>query len=266
MVAPPPMAERCLHEMEIIAQKAGISEQLLGAPLPPRKDGRSGGHTIGENEEIRRLLESWRNTTAQIDDPPSAPHVTYLLGSKRGAFGAWLVDGSPILLSLDSAGDMTDESSSVLRAAERVTQSRLLTTTENSGELSSILQAAIAWNDRRRAWTAVVGNNDRPQEQVHHDVRRSLARVADAAITGSTFARRFQSASVAARFRDAAASPLPLAVEWSLESLTECADEASVNTILDLIETARPVADRVREVEFRCIALIIFVPDTMSML
>ncbi len=263
-VSPPQRAEQCLHELEIIAQKAGISEQLLGTPVRPREDSRTGSRAIGENEAMRRLLDSWRDTATQFDASSSTPHVAYLAGSRSGALGAWLVDGSPILLSLDRAGVMTDDSSSVLSAAERVTQARSVAATESPRELSSILESARAWNDRRRAWTAVVGNNGRQPDKVRHDIRHSLARVADATVNNSTFARRFQSASVAGRLRDAASSPVPLAVEWSLESLSECADEASVNSILDLVETSRPIADRVREVGFRCIAVIVFVPETES--
>jgi len=268
-VSPPPRAEQCLHELEIIARKTGISDQLLGAVLQRGNESKAGVRAIGENEAIRRLLGSWRNTTTQMADTSSAPQVAYLAGSKSGAIGVWLVDGVPILLSLCGTGVITDDSSSVLRAGERVSQSLSVAATEDPRELSSVLQAAIEWNDRRRAWTAVcgaaIGNSGRQPEKGHHNVRRSLARVADATVASSTFAGRFQSASVAARLRDAAASPVPLAVEWSLESLSECADDASVNTILDLVETARPVADRVREVGFRCIALIVFVPETIPM-
>ena len=264
-VSPPPTAEQCLHELEIVAKKAGISEQLLGAPLEARKSGRVGGRKIGENEEIRSLLENWRNGTTAIDDESSTPCVAYVTGSERSALGAWLVDGSPILLSLDGAGAMTDESSSVLFAAERVTNLRSCVADDDPVALSSVLQAAIAWNNRRLAWKAVVGDRSLQPAATRHDVRRSLARVADATVTSSTFARRFQAASVATRLRNAASTPVPLAVEWSLEGISDCADDACVNTILDLVETARPTADRIREIGFRCVALIVFVSDAVSM-
>ncbi|MEO7041430.1 MAG: DEAD/DEAH box helicase [Gemmatimonadaceae bacterium] len=264
-VSPPPMAEECLHELELIAKKAGISEQLLGAPLEARHHAVSGSRAIGENEHIRSLLASWRNAKAAIDADPAGPCVAYLAGSERGALGAWLVDGSPILLSLDSSGFMTDKSCGVLGAAERVAELQSVVAADDPVALSSVLEGAIAWNKRRLAWTAVVGSSDCQPEMPRHDIRRTLARVADTTVTNSTFARRFQSASIATRLRNAATRSVPLAVEWSLEGLSDYADDAAVNTILDLIETARPIAAGVREVGFRCIALIVFVPDATPM-
>jgi len=263
-VSPPPLAEQCLHELETIARKAGISEQLLGAPANAPKSTVSGPRAIGENEEIRRLLETWRTATTVSRDEPPSPCVAFLAASERGALGAWLVDGSPVLLSLDGAGDITDNSSCVLSAARRVSRSQSFAAPIDPAALASLLHGSIAWNERRLAWTAIVGNGGRQPEGARHNIRRSLARVADATVTNSTFAQRFQSAAIATRLRNVATRSVPLAVEWSLEGLSDRADDASVNTILDLIETARPLANRVREVGFRCIALIVLVPDATS--
>ena len=263
-VAPPPRAERFLHELEIIARKSSITDQFLGAPASLKAAERSGSRPIAERENIRQLLESWRSDMTNIDRSDARPLVAYATARNRGAIGAWLVDGAAVLLAADDAGLMTDNSLDVARAARIANVSANVAGRTDPTMLSSTLRAATAWYERHRAWSAIVGS-DTPQSAVDgRDARRSLARVADATSASTGFARRFESAAVATRLRNAAASPLPLAVEWSLESLSDAADDAAVNTILDLVESARPALDRAHEIGLRCIAVILFMPETIQ--
>jgi len=97
-----------------------------------------------------------------------------------------------------------------------------------------------------------------------HDARRSLARVADAASANANFARRSHFTAIATRLRNAARNPLPLAVEWSLESLSDSPDEAAVDTILELVDRTRRFPDQVREKGIRLGALILMAPERPS--
>ncbi|MFI5239986.1 MAG: C-terminal helicase domain-containing protein, partial [Gemmatimonadales bacterium] len=262
-VAPPPRAEEFLRELEIIARKSDMSERFLGAPASTDATAPSNNGAIADAETIRQLLESWRTDLADTEPSLSATVFACAGTRRRGALGAWMVDGVPVLLATDDSGCVADDPAIVIRAVRTATVSADRVVHDDRTLLYPILHAAHIWYERRRAWSAIVGSDVSNADAGGHDARRSLARVADATSASAGFAMRSRSAALASRLRNAAATPLPLAVEWSLESLADSADDAAVNTILDLVERARTTPDRVRETGFRCIALILFVPETV---
>ncbi|MEO7217959.1 MAG: helicase-related protein [Gemmatimonadaceae bacterium] len=276
-VNPPARAEAFLHELEIIARKSDASARLFGTTAVATQQGEARPGAIASEEATRRMLEQWRydgdepSTTAEssiVAHGGSGPGVAFVSTQRPGAVGVWLIDGSPKLLACNESGSITEESATVSDAA-RVADSSVDVHTETElDRATGILQAALDWYHRRRARAAIgmegdgiaadppkFGNRAR-------DVRKSISHVADATIARATFAHRGESAALATRLRRAATLPLPLAVEWSLESISDCADDADVNTILDLVDRARPTADRVLENGICCIALIVFVPPT----
>lgn len=265
-VNPPPRAESFLHELEIITRKSEASTQIFGAPTTGNLSGQAPNRAaVSHHETTGRIIEGWRSDDERTDDGDLKPLVAHATLPRRGALGAWLVDGTPMLLAWDETTSITTDPASIETAAKLADD----ISDDDCGPadfivISSALRAAADWYEQRRAWHAVTGSGTLPIAQRSHDVRRSLARVADATSTNAGFARRSESAAIATRLRNAATGPLPLAVEWSLESLSECADDAAVNTILDLVDRARPTTDRVRDRGIRCIALIVFAPRTSS--
>lgn len=263
-VNPPPRAEQFLHELEIVYHKSQLAAHMLGAS--PISDVHGLGHErapVARRENSRHILESWRDDDAKPDPGDAQPIVARVTAPHRGALGAWRVDGAPILLAWSEAGGITTDPADLESA---ITLANVASDTVGAIDISvvsSIFRAVYSWYEQRRAWQAVGGSESFLSNPHTRDIRRSVARVADATSANAGFARRSESAATAARLRTAAMGPLPLAVEWSLETLSECADDASVNTILDLVERARPVADHVRESGVRCIAMILFTPENI---
>jgi hypothetical protein len=227
-------------------------------------------------------MEQWRlaMSTEASPNPVGKPVVAIASGSTPGAVGAWMVDGTATLLAWNGSGGIAADVFNIesrINAATRLGEVASCYHSPSSDDLAQVvrvLRDANAWYDQRRAWLATGGSDDllivpdRPHDvhrnarpEARPDVRRSLARVADATSANAGFSRRSESAAVAARLRQAAAAPLPLAVEWSLESLSESPDDAAVNTILDIIDRARPTASHVREQGIRCVALIVLMPE-----
>jgi hypothetical protein len=261
-IIPSPRAESCLRELEIVTRKSDLAAQILGpstvvrfAPPP------AAGTGIAPAERTRLAMARWRcaatdPASARSDDRPLAA-VARAGVSNPVALGAWLVDGAPALLVWDEARGVTSDAASIESATIRADVLRDDDAPAEASLVASILCAADAWYTQRRAWLAIGAGEGLAAAPSAHDARRTLARVADATTASASFARRSQSAAIAARLRNAAATPLPLAVEWSLENLAESADDAGVSTILDLVDRVRPAAERVHETGIRCIALII---------
>jgi hypothetical protein len=280
-VNPSPRAEAFLHELEIITRKSSLAGDIFGdsagSELPEQPSRRA---QITCSEHTRTMMEQWRLATSAAASPRSERElvIATAVASSFGAVGAWVVDGDSTLLAYEESAGIVTDAPSIERyiGAANVDDvaSGAYATPPDSAHVLRVLRAARAWYDQRRAWLAVGGSDgfliarSDPRETRHstghstrHGARRSLARVADATSAGAGFSRRSGSAAIAARLRQAAAAPLPLAVEWSLESLSESADEAAVNTILDIVDRARPAASHTREQGIRCVALIMLVPE-----
>jgi hypothetical protein len=280
-VNPSPRAEAFLHELEIITRKSSLAGDIFGdsagSELPEQPSRRA---QITCSEHTRTMMEQWRLATSAAASPRSERElvIATAVASSFGAVGAWVVDGDSTLLAYEESAGIVTDAPSIERyiGAANVDDvaSGAYATPPDSAHVLRVLRAARAWYDQRRAWLAVGGSDgfliarSDPRETQHstghstrHGARRSLARVADATSAGAGFSRRSGSAAIAARLRQAAAAPLPLAVEWSLESLSESADEAAVNTILDIVDRARPAASHTREQGIRCVALIMLGPE-----
>ena len=260
-ISPPPRAEEFLHELEIITRKSDLSAHIFGGSTTTTFSLKSPERTaVVSGEHVRDILGKWSCANPNANHDDGEPLVALACVQRAGAIGAWIVDGAPMLLAWDGSREITTEAPRIEAATELADVAH----DEGGGlvdavQLSSVLRAANTWYEQRCAWLAAGGMDGFPNASGARDARRSLARVADATSATVGFARRADSAAIATRLRRAAATPLPLAVEWSLESLSECADDAAVNTILDLVDRARPAADRVSEKGIRCIALILFV-------
>jgi hypothetical protein len=262
-ITPSPRAEAFLRELEIVTHKSELAARIFGEPMNTGLATQVPVHApVMSSERVRRILERWRYETPDIG-VDAAPFIASVTATERSAIGAWMVDGTPTLLAWDGSLVSTD-AERIGIAIELASAARHGLAHADSVVLSSILRAADDWYEQHSAWLAMGGCAGFHVASGLRDARRSLARVADTATVRTGFARRAESAAIAARLRNAAAAPLPLAVEWSLESLSECADEAAVNTILDLIDRARPDSDRVREKGFRCVAIILLLPTSIS--
>ena len=276
-VDPPARAEAFLHELEIIARKSDASARLFGTTAAATQQDEASPGAIVSEEATRRILEQWRydgDDASTAAEPPIVAHcaanpgVAFVSAPRPGALGVWLVDGSPKLLACNESGVITEEPATVAGAARVADSSADVHAKTELHRANLILQAAMDWYYRRSARTAIGVGGDGISSTAPtsgnraRDVRRSISRVADATIARATFSHRAESAALATRLRRAATLPLPLAVEWSLESISDCADDAAVNTILDLVDRARPTTDRVLENGIHCIALIVFVPPT----
>ena len=257
-VNPPPRAEAFLRELDIIARKSRLTTQLFGSQL----------HRVGvseltrrsaveQMEDIRTTIDKWRRR----DSRPVATDslcVAFAHTCERAALGAWIVDGEPtLLLWSELHGIMAAPAAGHAAVGLFDSATQRPTNESDAITLRQILTAAEAWYDQRRAWAALGEVGGSVGILGPHDTRKLLARVADAAITNTPFSRRAQATSIAGRLRRLAGSKLPLAVEWSLESLEEIFDEAAVDTILDLVEQIRPVSNTMRETGIRCVALVI---------
>ncbi len=263
-VNPPPRAEAFLRELEIVTRKSALSEQIFGGSTTTNFSERSAEPAaIMRGERVRELMEGWRRGTTPVNCGVGRPLIASTRASCTRAIGAWIVDGIPRLLAWDESTGITTDATSIQSAIElaNVTSDHGPAAPNTTQLLAIILRAAGVWYDQHCAWLAVGGSTGFPLASGARDARRTLARVADATSANVGFARRSESAALSTRLRNAATTPLPLAVEWSLESLSEYADDASVTTILDLVDRVRPAADRVTEKGIRCVALILFVPE-----
>jgi superfamily II DNA or RNA helicase len=267
-IEPPPRAEAFLHELEIIARKSDVAARVFGTPSIERPPDRTKSGAIASGEATRRIIDGWRYDEMCADENAIRPIVAVAAAQRRGALGLWLVDGTPMLLACDESDCITEDGALVERAVRAADVAGECGTRTELEPASTVMRSATDWYDRRRAWeaTGVISGAESGSSMFgkgSRDMRRSIARVADATSASASFARRSESAAIATRLRNAAALPLPLAVEWSLENLSDCADEAAVTTILDLVDRARPAADRVIESGFTCLALILFVPPAI---
>lgn len=260
-VNPPRRAELLLHELEIIARKSDLAAQFFGSSaINPNADRSASPETVKRSEHVRSIIEKWRVANPEVRYHHGIP-VAVVCGARFSAIGSWIVDGIPMLLAWGELDGITAglpdlwATTEVADSADNGTVNGF-----NSTQLANVVRDASAWYDQHCAWLAVGGIGTPTDTPVVHGLRRSLARVADAASANAGFARRSQSAAIATRLRNAAATPLPLAVEWSLESLAESADDAAVNTILDLVDRARPPGNHVCERGIRCVALILIAP------
>jgi hypothetical protein len=257
---PPPRAEDFLREFEIVARKSGVSARLLGQSATTNfPSPKSDSAILTSAERSRAILEKWHRIDRYTLPPRRKPIVAVTPAPIAGALGVWIVDGEPTLLRWDGAGQMTTDSRLIRNSIELVDLACDSNIDEvNTTAVSLLLRAASHWYDQRRAWLAIGGTSDLKLPPSARRASRLLTRVADSAVTTGAFSRRSESAALATRLRRAAATPLPLAIEWSLESLAECADEASVSTILDLVETARPNVAHERHIGIQCVAVILY--------
>ncbi len=264
-VTPPQRAEQFLHELEIIARKSDISAQLFGGSAIGQRVARPDTpETIKHGERVRAIIDKWRGPDSRMGSRHGTP-VAVAHGTRFSALGSWLVDGTPTLLACDESGRISTDPpcltavTGAVDVADDAGGDSL-----DAARLANVVRAANAWYEQRCAWLAVGGADGSVNAPVFRDSQRSLARVADAATANTSFARRSQTAATATRLRIAAATPLPLAVEWSLESLADSPDDAAVNTILDLVDCARPPSNRVCDSGIRCVALILFAAETIA--
>lgn len=260
-VSPPPRVEAFLHEIEIIARKSEMSARIFGSSATANPPGGSSERAVIERGEyVRATIEKWRHARSDIGIPTSRPRVAFARAPRGGTLGVWIVDGVATLLAYDAARGITSDPCAIEAATDAADRAVCDARTSCHGvrdpRLSRLLQSAESWYQQRCAWHALGAPDGATTMPGVHDARRSLARVADAASANASFARRTHLAVTAARLRSAAAVPLPIAVEWSLESLADSPDEATVDTILELVDSARRPADRVPEIGLRCIALI----------
>jgi hypothetical protein len=264
-VNPPPRAEAFLRELEIVTHKSSLSAQLFGdSPNSSYSEKLSAPPTIASTERVREIMEQWRRPSQPACIGDASPVVAVMHAPQASAIGAWIVDDTPILMAWTESEGLTTDAASIGYAIDLAggAGSENITPPDTT-QISSVLRAASAWYDQRCAWRAVDGSSDGFSGPI--GARRALSRVADATLASASFARRAESATLSTRLRNAPATPLPLAVEWSLESLTDNADKASVNTILDLVDQARLTTERVRPSGIHCVALILGVPETIEL-
>ncbi|MEO8946330.1 MAG: DEAD/DEAH box helicase [Gemmatimonadaceae bacterium] len=257
-VHPTPRAEAFLHELEIIARKGGLATELLGEPaLNSDRSELAPGSTLQIREQTRAMLERWLDAdseTATVSDTQVALACT----RSATSLGAWLVDGEPALLIWSESYGITNDPMAIYAAACDVDAAADRTARPADSELfHRVIQAANGWYEQRNAWIAIGGCEGPAVSTNRRDPRRSLARVADSTANNATFARRTPSVQLASRLLDAASTPLPIAVEWSLQGISESLDEAAVDTILELVDRSRAAATTVRERGLRCVALIL---------
>lgn len=266
-VSPPPEAEAFLRELEIIAQKSALSARIFGESAITNLSVRSPERaTIQHAEYVRGTIEKWHRTNPEIVDPASSTTViAFARASQAATLGVWIVDGTATLLAWDGASGMTTDAHVIETAADLADHAEdAMRDDKFATRLSSVLRSADSWYQQRCAWHALGAPDGNATVPGVHDARRTLARVADAASATANFARRTRSAAVATRLRSAAATPLPLAVEWSLESLADSPDEASVDTILELVDRARYSSGQVSEKGLRCVALVLMTSPATS--
>ena len=200
----------------------------------------------------------WRRSITHPATDNVSPVLAVTAAAHAHAFGVWLVDGTPMAMAWTPSGGITTDPASVRSMAELT--ARECTEAEAAPGTTApelVIRAAASWYDQHCAWRAVSGTGSALPRTA--PVWRDLARVADAALASADFAHRSDAALLSSRIRSAAASPLPLAVEWSLESLADNADDASVNTILDLVDEARIRTRSLPARGFHCVALILCV-------
>ncbi len=256
-IHPPERADCLLREMEIITRKFGVAVTMLG---DSDRDGAAlASHSRVRSAELRRTrLDCWRSS--QIARPTNLPATAVARWHRASAaVGAWIVDGTPMLLALHE-DSVTDDHDTVDAALDAVACAA--DASEGSVDASfvqHVLERAQGWYEQRSAWHAL-GPNANGATPFSASAHRTLARVADATMRASSFATRARAASVAARLRGAAASPLPLAVEWSLQGLENSPDDACVNSILELVERSRADKPPPSPSGFHCVALIILAP------
>lgn len=256
-VCPPARAEAVLHEIEIITRKSGLSSQLLGGPPGPDRDAHaSTPAAVASAERVREIVSRWRRSIAHPATDNMSSVFAVAVAPHAGAFGVWLVDGTPMAMGWTPSGGITTDPASVRSMAEiTARECTEAETAVGANGLERVLRAAVTWYDQHCAWRAVSGIGSALPHTA--PVWRNLARVADAALASADFAHRSDAALLSSRIRNAAASPLPLAVEWSLESLADNGDDASVNTILDLVDEARMRTSTLPARGFHCVALIV---------
>ncbi|MDQ2889974.1 MAG: DEAD/DEAH box helicase [Gemmatimonadota bacterium] len=265
-VNPPRRAEGVLRELETLARKAAFTGALFGEPGLTRSGRSIAGDRRSElksAESARAILETWKPERASTCTDANTPVVGHARSPDIAAVGAWRVDGAPVLLAFTPSRRVSNESDLVEELLRRA--AAVVDTCQNVSPrlVREVLEAAQSWYDRYTARAAVgasgslggraLGSSRAPAR----DPRRMLAHVADSTISAASFAQRAHSAALAARLRRAAGLPLPVAVEWSLQSLADSTDEAAVSTILDLVERGRPEGDRTGERGCRCMALVI---------
>ena len=265
-----------LHEREIIARKSVFAARIFGHSTSTNLSARPNDRaTIQRGEHVRAKIETWRRSGADVIDPANSSRVVAMARAARAAtLGVWIVDGTATLLSWDDVSGITDDAHAVEAATDLADCAEAAEGTEDTEgaafrhelatRLASVLQSADSWYQQRCAWHALGAPDGSATIPGVHDARRALARVADAASANANFARRAHFAAIATRLRSAAGKPLPLAVEWSLESLADSPDEAAVDTILELVDSARRFPDQVREKGIRLAALIFMSPERSS--
>ena len=257
-VYPPPRAESVLRELEIVARKAASSNALLGdAPSMEFNALRQKG-AVSIGESIRSRLESWLDCCFSQGPEARSPLVSFASADRSAFIGAWIADGEHVLLTGTPSGaataDLRDVAYALDTVADAVDESAQHT---DARALADALRAAERWYDQHRAHRALgVTANSEHSGRASHAARR-LARVADSAVSTASFADRARVAGLATRLRQAASDPLPVAVEWSLESIPGPADESAVDTILEMIERVRPPLVAAPEAGFECVAVII---------
>ncbi len=257
-VNPPARAESVMREMDIVARKLGLATAFFGdAPAPVERSGGSDAPVV-RAEQARTILEHWRAETPVAAQRGESPCAAFVRSHEPAAVGAWLVDGVPTLLACDAAGMMYACADTVARSLALVTSAcDDDTTRDHSSAVDVVRRAAERWYERHRAQLAIGVPGTPATSLSARDPRRVLSRVADRALASSNFSRRADAAALAGRLRSAAATPLPIAVEWRLESLADTDEDAAVNMILGLVETDRASATETSHRGLRFIGIII---------
>ncbi|MDQ6736160.1 MAG: hypothetical protein M3Z30_00485 [Gemmatimonadota bacterium] len=257
-VNPPPRANALLRELEILATKSLLHASLLGdGTIDPDADDRENS-PVRNGERVRALLEKWKPEAGEV----VAPCIGHASTIRTFAIGAWIVDGVPIALAWYADGSKPRHVTEDLREVGCA-----LGMLENATDLfpkvwserwvNEIICATGDWYEHHRARKMIGASPGSVRPHSSFSLPKTLAHVADWSTSSTSFARRSRSAAVAGRLRRAAHLPLPVAVEWSLESLCESADEASVNAILEVVERAQADLPPDGATGLECVALIL---------
>ncbi len=264
-VAHSPRVEAFLRQIEIIARKSDLAARIFGTSSAVGYPTQSSQRSLTERgEHVCDTMEKWRRAASDPLPDFSGVRIAFAHGPRAAALGAWMVDGAATLLAWDETHGIRADPSAIEAAIDLAGCSYSAACTSDcsapKSNVTAILRSAESWYQQLCAWHALGASDGLSTIPGVHDARRTLARVADAAAANSSFARRPKSAAATARLRSAAAGPFPIAVEWSLEALADSSDGAAVDTILELVDTARPPTDQVQERGLRCVALILVDP------
>ena len=261
-VNPPPRADQVLRELEILATKSSLHSTLLGDWTSDSGADDRGGSSVRRAERVIALLERWHHSAEAAHRDAVALRVARARTIGTIAIGAWIVDGAPVALAFNmtetervSASDDPGEVARLLQSLDAAVD--LYPAGWSEQWLAEILRAAREWYDHHLARKLIGVSSGAVRPRSASNTAATLSHVADSSASSARFARRSHSAVLAGRLRRAAHLRLPVAVEWSLESLSESADEASVNAMLEVVERAQAAQHDDGKTGLHCVALIL---------